>query len=108
MDRKQIVELLRDLAAGPMVYGVVGPIGLKALSEAADLLEADGWVSVGERLPEPRQDVLVAAYFDDGDFAIVTAYMEPDVGWISVDGGNDLDQVAHWRPLPTPPGGDHD
>jgi hypothetical protein len=74
------------------------------------------WISVKERFPEHRQDVLI---FYEGEFFLATYlvtpskttgrkhikfhpekrefYVNEDVGW------DPLSDVTHWMPLPQPP-----
>jgi hypothetical protein len=66
------------------------------------------WISVDERLPEPRTPVLAAAMFPKG--AITFAAMrESETMWFdleSVDSDgdyNDVYGVTHWMPYPDPP-----
>lgn len=58
-----------------------------------------GWVSVGERLPEPDRDVLV--YCSE---RMLVARWSNGLGWLMVWTNSNLnDSVTHWRELPAPP-----
>ena len=58
------------------------------------------WISVEERLPEAKKDVLAC-----GD-VIKTAYTRgAGEGWFTYDGNKQLHNVTHWMPLPEPPEG---
>lgn len=57
----------------------------------------EGWVPVGERLPEPGVPVLAYWKRPGGEGAIVAVRENPPGGWFwNVP-------VTHWRPLPAPP-----
>jgi len=71
------------------------------MDKALALLEAQEWVPVSERLPEPGQEVVY--YFE---------FVGCWVGQYLGDGTNNVfggkfgfltDDVTHWMPLPTPP-----
>lgn len=61
-------------------------------------VEAEQWISVGERLPEEHGTVL--AIETGGELPMRCVYH--DSTWYNVDNGSSYD-VTHWRPLPAPP-----
>ena len=70
------------------------------LEELADRREADRWISVKERMPEPRVAVMVycperktqyCAFYADKHWQIFGSY---DTVW---------GEVTHWKPLPKAP-----
>ena len=70
------------------------------LTELDERREADRWISVKERLPEPRVEVMVycperktqyCAFYADKHWRIFGSY---DTVW---------GEVTHWRPLPKTP-----
>lgn len=65
---------------------------------------AEAWVSVNERLPELRDEVLVyCGYFTLGYRSDDIHDPECHQGWvIDFDNGN-AHGITHWQPLPTPP-----
>ena len=76
-----------------------------ALDLAIAALERERWISVKDRLPEPKTDVLVA--FDDGEvWAMWQNWAndtnEPFTYSVETFDGPTHD-VTHWRALPEPP-----
>jgi len=73
-----------------------------ALEEIARLREAQRWIPVSERLPEPGEYVNVksaAGYID----TLFHGYGD-DNTWYNVAGWNyHPDSITHWMPLPEPP-----
>ena len=73
------------------------------IDEAPTLTQPNEWVSVEERLPPLRENVLVCAYWHE--------HWGVYIGWNSGHGwtvscgiGQRSDvQVSHWMPLPAPP-----
>lgn len=71
----------------------------------------DGWISVGDRLPEQGGDYIVYAQDDDKLVGVwgenvVTCAMYDYGEWIWRENDNDYDItviVTHWMPLPEPP-----
>lgn len=56
------------------------------------------WISVDERLPDAKTDVLAC-----GD-VIKTAYTRgAGEGWFTYDGNKQMHNVTHWMPLPSCP-----
>lgn len=56
------------------------------------------WISVEERLPDAKTDVLAC-----GD-VIKTAYTRgAGEGWFTYDGNKQMHNVTHWMTLPEPP-----
>ena len=76
-----------------------------ALSLAISALERDRWISVNDKLPEPKTDVLAA--WDDG--AVWSIWQnwandnDKDKFLYYVDMGASVHEVTHWMPLPEPP-----
>jgi len=71
-------------------------------TEVVKLWEADRWIPVGERLPEPNKFVLVyAPKFKN----VFECYVDRDCGnWRFAVSCYDITQpVTHWKPLPQPP-----
>ena len=80
-------------------------------------VEAEGWISVKDKLPEPEQDVLVIAHGWSGRLLYIGSYqrMEAETSWLtgvtskasewSLWGWSYLrePEVTHWMPLPEPP-----
>lgn len=59
------------------------------------------WISVTDRLPERFGSYLVCV------FGVVTvfSYWPEEQRWENIGGGHRYcDSVAHWQPLPAPPG----
>ena len=78
---------------------------VEALDLAIAALERERWISVKDRLPEPKTDVLVA--FDDGEvWAMWQNWAndtnEPFTYSVETFDGPTHD-VTHWRALPEPP-----
>ena len=70
----------------------------EAVKMACATLEATEWISVNDRLPKKKQDVLTCSL--DGDIGI-------DEVWENLDGKIEFylggENVTHWMPLPKPP-----
>lgn len=75
----------------------------QALDVALDALERDRWISVDDRLPEPRKDVIVRIKSLDGKwFGTSVDYQLEDGQW-KKSGSTWKISVTHWMPLPEPP-----
>lgn len=78
------------------------------ISERDALAEAAAWISVEERLPEPKTDVEVA--FDDGEvWCLWQDWKESDeedplLYWIDPY-REESHRVTHWKPMPEAPAG---
>lgn len=60
------------------------------------------WISVESELPEERVDVIVYCDGCGGSFLITAKYM--DGLWVDTwSGGENMECVTHWMPLPEPP-----
>ena len=64
----------------------------------------DGWISVGDRLPEAGEHVIVS--FKCTGFQPVIAHLSEESRWMMLQGAkgfNDVtENVIAWRPLPAP------
>ena len=69
------------------------------------LTQPNEWVSVEEKLPEDRGDVLVMAYWHECWQVMVGWYNEIHRHWriITLYGEKETTGVTHWMPLPKPP-----
>ncbi len=75
-----------------------------SMDMAIEALKATRWIPVTERLPEPKQKVLVATYLG----GVYYGFMEPRGKFYTAN--NTLadswcwePDVTHWMPLPQPP-----
>ena len=70
----------------------------EAIKVAKKALDATEWISVNDRLPKKKQDVLTCSL--DGDIGV-------DEIWENLDGKIEFylggENVTHWMPLPKPP-----
>ena len=104
--REKLIELLAD-AIDPKERLVLDG----AVRRVADHLIANGvtiqkWISVADRLPENRDDVLVCRTWWN-------VKRNPQIGWyndvsqeweiLESDGYYPCNKVTHWMPLPQPP-----
>lgn len=71
--------------------------GVIARAESSVPSDADGWVSVQDRLPERFLQVLVTVEEDGEKFVEIDAYQVND--WCFPCDGK---KVTHWKPLPEP------
>jgi hypothetical protein len=63
------------------------------------------WISVKDRLPDPKDDVDVLVYYDSeyNEFEMAVAYWTGRQ-WVSeLEDPILLSDVTHWMPLPKPP-----
>ncbi|HHE3573074.1 TPA: DUF551 domain-containing protein [Pasteurella multocida] len=65
--------------------------------ELVEFQQDDGWISVKDRLPSEREDILI--YTDRGEIKIA---WRDDVFFMSLLTYH-LSSVTHWQPLPLPP-----
>ncbi|MDX3898889.1 DUF551 domain-containing protein, partial [Pasteurella multocida] len=65
--------------------------------EIVEFSQDDGWISVKDRLPSEREDILI--YTDRGEIKIA---WRDDVFFMSLRTYH-LSSVTHWQPLPLPP-----
>lgn len=75
-----------------------------ALDLAISALSRDRWISVEERLPEPKTEVMVA--YDDGEVWCLWQNWANDTEDDRLEYyTNDyaIHTVTHWMPLPSPP-----
>ena len=72
---------------------------------AAEAAVERDWISVEDRLPEDRSDVLVVAYWHER-WGVYMGWCAPErAAWsvhIGIGDRNDV-AVTHWMPLPEPP-----
>ena len=61
------------------------------------------WISVNDKLPEKNGDVLVCTEDDYVCSASYSNYGKPTFLIDSIYGGDELDDVTHWMPLPDAP-----
>lgn len=60
------------------------------------------WISIKDRWPEERQQVLI--YCDDGDIAMGHWADYPDkIVWHIYLGNGNSHNITHWKPLPELP-----
>ena len=71
-----------------------------AFDKAIEALEAAGWISVKDRLPEVGVDVLTASKAGYESFYMVDCIVNGD-WWLQA--GEEVLPVTHWMPLPEPP-----
>jgi hypothetical protein len=82
--------------------------GDDAIAAACQLVPK--WIPVSERLPEHESNVLVAAK-RDGEYVVKEMLFvdwskppePPRPEWCDDCGGEDVENVTHWMPLPEPP-----
>ena len=96
MTNEEAIELIRIAQSEiewdyPMEYAI-------AFDKAIEALEAAGWISVKDRLPEHGQTVLA---WEASGFVYVDNYDgEHDIFKIACNNGG---TVTHWQSLPEPP-----
>lgn len=135
MTREEIVKELRCLASGEdcpsekcdntcpywteIERGAALYDDRQLCRAAADMLEQDaqGWISVKDRLPEHGKNVLLIAYGwkDTRVYIGRLEHMSPETSWLTgitskesewcIEGWSYLKEpvVTHWMPLPEPP-----
>jgi len=70
---------------------------------------SDSWISVADRLPDERVDVLVSAEYDpDLPYSYQAMHVCQRIGevWLEGTEHNRIESVTHWRHLPKPPNED--
>lgn len=67
--------------------------------------EQSKWISVKERLPESRKDVLVVALWHERWQTMLGWHSDQEEKWriITPHGEREAGGVTHWMPLPEPP-----
>jgi uncharacterized protein DUF551 len=89
----------REHALGQLVE-LLFPDGLSSIiTELRSLRAAGEWVACSERMPEPREHVLA---YEANALGIQAAIRFKDNAFETLDGVA-LENVTHWRPLPSPP-----
>ncbi len=63
--------------------------------------EADGWISVNDRLPV-NDNIRVLAYILDGEHSFMTTTKTRNGKFFVADPAMKA-EVTHWQPLPNPP-----
>ena len=103
MTKEKAIEILNETYDGFLIAEKVCSDAFKdeitdkkiALLTAIDALEQDnGWISVKDRLPEPK--AMVLAHCTNGRMLTV-GYFDKDLEYLTSG------RVTHWQPLPTPP-----
>lgn len=74
----------------------------ETLQKRIDELEAGKWISVDDRLPEDKQNVLICEKDSLGIYYYSVGYQE-DSDWYLEYNSEPLDCATHWQPLPLPP-----
>lgn len=107
-----IKEALDDIVTSGINLGAGDFVDPEALEVAARVLEKMQWISVKDRLPEIKQDVLMCfdsgnmavGFWYDGDEDITFWCANTDDGWYT-----DCDCMPlYWMPLPDAPKGAND
>lgn len=65
-----------------------------------DTMTDDMWVSVGDRLPDGDNDMLVWSL---GRYMDIGWYNNESFRWYTTCSDDWIDGVTHWMPLPEPP-----
>lgn len=97
VERDRLRELLGEIAA------MAGQAGGESVPADAGS-SAGGWVSVEERLPGIGANVLMAGTTEWCDGDVHSGHYATGDGFVP-DSGDEI-EVAHWMPLPYPPGRD--
>lgn len=100
-----LAENLRKLAKSLKEGGCIQNV--KDVYKAANLLEADWWISCNKRLPEKYTEVLIRYYNSrEEKFLTDIAWIDDDGKWylIREKGGyfppNFKKEITKWRPMP--------
>lgn len=66
------------------------------------------WISVEERLPDHRNDVLCFVVSNQGDTSIKSSHLNPAMTgfYVEYEFDEPIEKVTHWMPLPPAPEGD--
>lgn len=98
-------NLCANLRAGEVLYRIPpSAIDNAPTIDAEQVLSAQ-WISVKDRMPKPREDVLVCVYWHEKYQTRPGWYSDQDGLWyvdISAHWKWDLN-VTHWMPIPEPP-----
>ena len=101
-------ELLKKFAYSPADTEdeqVFNAAARKIIQEMPTLTPPNEWVSVEERMPESRADVLVVAFWHENWQTMIGWYSDMEKKWrvITPHGEREPGGVTHWMPLPAPP-----
>lgn len=119
MTREKVIRLLRQFIHQFDGRDVEDEFIEDVLESAADMLEQDaqGWISVKDRMPEYGEQVLLTAYgwSDTTVYIGQLKHMDAETSWLTgitskesewcIRGWSYLREpvVTHWMPLPEPP-----
>jgi hypothetical protein len=90
--------------------GTATVVSRELLDDMVNCHNSRQWIPVSERLPEHDSNVLVAAK-RDGEYVVKEMLFvdwskppePPRPEWCDDCGGEDVENVTHWMPLPAPP-----
>lgn len=102
--RERLIKLIQEAVGGCATHWA----GLIADHLIENGLIAPQWISVKDRLPGEGEDVIACGKTWMRDECVrEVSYMTiggmPSFSYDSMDGGEDLEDVTHWMPLPEPP-----
>lgn len=121
MERNELINVLRGWNKAFTQKGKGHERNVKALAEAADVLEQGKWISVKDRLPEDDENL---RFYDDGHIRftsvlvhdkkrgtaianrlIIRHHSAPSLDELATDGWvwSRPYEPTHWMPLPEPP-----
>ena len=78
-------------------YPFISDEEVKACKLSIQIIEQTTWISMSDRMPEEKQDVLACFYNGNGDYKLMVTYRTDYNYWKGV--GRTGDMVA-WMPLP--------
>jgi hypothetical protein len=73
--------------------------------KAQEPVKQESWISVEERLPDHRNDVLCFVVSNEGETSIKSSHLNPaKTGfYVEYEFDEPIEKVTHWMPLPLPP-----